>query len=95
MNREASREQQSYTSIQIPTVIVAGSDDRIVSPEQSSQLSQVIRQAKAEIIPSAGHMVHHAAPQRVAELISKAASVDAQRGKISGFDGTQEGTRPG
>ena len=80
MNRQASRLQSGYAAITVPTYIAAGTEDRVVSPEQSTQLSAVIRHARPEQIPSTGHMIHHAASERVIEIISSAAgSIDRPR----------------
>jgi pimeloyl-ACP methyl ester carboxylesterase len=50
-----------YREIEAPTQIIAGNNDRIVSPStQSDRLAAVIPRSKLRILPGTGHMVHYA-----------------------------------
>ena len=49
---------QSYSVIDCPVAILAGSDDTIVESEQAIRLQQQLRHATVERIPQSGHMLH-------------------------------------
>jgi pimeloyl-ACP methyl ester carboxylesterase len=69
----AARLRRRYGSIQVPVVIVAGADDRIVDPyEQSAHLYRDIPEAELRIIPRTGHMVQHSRPMEVLDAIELA-----------------------
>jgi pimeloyl-ACP methyl ester carboxylesterase len=59
-----------YGELHLPILIMAGSKDEIVNGErQSSRLHSKLPTSELVWIEGAGHMVHHAAPQRVADAI--------------------------
>src|SRR6185503_18562262 len=61
-----------YPELAVPTSILAGSDDRIVSTnEHSARLHRELPFSKFHRLPDCGHMVHHAAPRVVAEAIAE------------------------
>jgi pimeloyl-ACP methyl ester carboxylesterase len=63
-----------YREIGAPTQIIAGNNDKIVSPStQSDRLHGVIRQSKLRILPWTGHMVHYAMRDAVMEAIDEVA----------------------
>jgi pimeloyl-ACP methyl ester carboxylesterase len=68
---------RSYGSIRIPTAILAGADDRTVSPKiHAAALAREIPGAYFETLPDTGHALHHAERARVLaaiDRISKAA----------------------
>jgi pimeloyl-ACP methyl ester carboxylesterase len=69
--RQASR----YGALKMPTVIVTGDGDRIVSPRQhASALAGAIPGAKFVVLPGVGHMPHHADPDRIVDLIEELAT---------------------
>ena len=43
--------------LRIPTLIIGGTDDLLVSPEQLTETQQAIPGAELTLIPSAGHLV--------------------------------------
>ncbi|HZF76946.1 MAG TPA: alpha/beta hydrolase [Acetobacteraceae bacterium] len=62
-----------YGAIRVPVAILAGADDQLVDTEANSvRLHGTIPGSTLTLIPGAGHMVHHAAPEvlvaRIAEL---------------------------
>ena len=64
-----------HREIGAPTQIIAGNNDKIVSPStQSDRLHGVIRQSKLRILPWTGHMVHYAMRDAVMEAIDEVAS---------------------
>jgi len=59
-----------YDELHVPILIMAGSKDEIVNGErQSSRLHSMLPRSELVWIEGAGHMVHHAAPQRLADAI--------------------------
>lgn len=58
-----------YKEIDVPTVIVAGTDDHVVDFEQSARLARTLPQARLVVVPGAGHMVHHTALHTVVEAV--------------------------
>jgi pimeloyl-ACP methyl ester carboxylesterase len=55
-----------YASIAAPTVIITGDRDVTVSNDiHAAALARTIPGARLEILPSVGHMPHHARPDRV------------------------------
>jgi pimeloyl-ACP methyl ester carboxylesterase len=68
--------RRTHGSMHVPTLVVAGSGDRLVSSaHQSQRLAERLPRASLHLIPGAGHMVHHQAPGKVAALIDLAATV--------------------
>jgi pimeloyl-ACP methyl ester carboxylesterase len=57
------------SSIQKPTLIITGADDRMTPARQASVLAKVIPRAQLEVIPEAGHLVMLEKPQIVAEVM--------------------------
>ena len=54
----------------MPVAIVAGEADQIVTTaRQSVRLHAAIPGSRLTVVPGAGHMVHHATPEVVAEEI--------------------------
>lgn len=57
--------------IKQPTLIVAGSADRMVPPRESRFLADNMPNARLEIVPDAGHMVMLEQPEEVARLLQE------------------------
>ena len=54
----------------MPVMIMAGSEDQVVDVGRHAiRLHQQIPHSELRLIPGAGHMVHHAVPEQVAEMI--------------------------
>ena len=74
-----------YKGVRVPAAIIAGADDRYVSPHaHAERLHEEIAGSELVLVPGAGHMVHHVAPQAVMDAISGdrnvlAAKAGAQR----------------
>lgn len=67
--------QRRYRTLAKPPVIVAGSQDRYVSPRRHSErLAAEIPGAELLLSPRSGHMVHHTDPRRVFQAIELAAA---------------------
>lgn len=64
-----------YGELRLPVVIAAGSDDRYIDTEaQSARLHHALPGSGFRVVPGAGHMVHHTAPEEVMSVIEVAAS---------------------
>lgn len=60
-----------YAELQLPTIILAGAEDRIVNPDgQSTRLQADIPGSRIEIIPNAGHMLHYSNSGHIVEAVS-------------------------
>jgi pimeloyl-ACP methyl ester carboxylesterase len=70
----ASLEKQ-YRLLNMPVVIVAGAEDRLIESEQSSRLHQDIPHSTLRSVAGAGHMVHQTA---TAEIMTAIGMVAAQ-----------------
>ncbi len=64
------REQVSALSA-VPTLIVTGDDDVIISPRHSRQLHQKIAGSTLLVVPGGGHYVQVEQPERIAGAISQ------------------------
>jgi len=67
----AKRLSAEYGHVRAPVTVIAGEDDRIVSPEQSRRLQRVMPMASLNLVPDIGHMVHHSAVEEVAAAIER------------------------
>ena len=66
---------QRYEELELPVTIVAGAGDEVVeTAKQSKRLSEALPQSHYVEIKGAGHMVHYAAAEKVAEVIRGAAA---------------------
>jgi pimeloyl-ACP methyl ester carboxylesterase len=72
------RLQRGYGGLTVPTIIVAGTQDRYVDSEHHSiALARRIPRSELVLSPRAGHMVHHTDPRRVLHAIEAAAQAPA------------------
>jgi len=71
---------QRYGEIDVPTVIVAGSGDKIADfGRQSRHLARAIKDSELNELPGIGHMIHHSAPDRVMAAIDRAVELADER----------------
>jgi pimeloyl-ACP methyl ester carboxylesterase len=67
---------RAYRHVSVPVHLIAGSDDRIVDTElHSARLHRELNDSTFHCIPACGHMVHHAAPEKVVTAIDAISSV--------------------
>jgi pimeloyl-ACP methyl ester carboxylesterase len=67
-----------YAQLRVPVVVIAGSDDRLVSSRQQAEtFARQSPRAKLIMLPGVGHMLHYAVPERVTGAIASLA--DAAR----------------
>jgi pimeloyl-ACP methyl ester carboxylesterase len=59
-----------YAELKVPSVIVAGTQDRVVDAGHNSErLSERLAMSQLELVPGVGHMSHYADPQKVMAAI--------------------------
>jgi pimeloyl-ACP methyl ester carboxylesterase len=64
--------QARYPEIRQPTIIIAGSGDRIVDiARQSVRLHDAIPHSELYVLPNDGHMVHYHAPLTILQAMDK------------------------
>ncbi len=66
----ASHFQSQYADIRCPVHILHGSDDQIIEAEQSRRLHRAIGQSVLYISDETGHMITHAEPNKVAQIVT-------------------------
>jgi pimeloyl-ACP methyl ester carboxylesterase len=80
LNPFMARQAPRYPAITVPTTIITGDQDHIVTPEiHSHAISRQIAGARLVVIHGAGHMPHHTATDRVLEEIEDLAEQVAPR----------------
>jgi pimeloyl-ACP methyl ester carboxylesterase len=68
------KEAQRYPTLSAPTVIMTGDCDRLVAPRRHAlAFATAVPAAKLVVLPGIGHMLHHAAAERVVAEIEKLA----------------------
>jgi len=61
-----------YTTLAVPTVVITGDRDLIVAPERHAfAFARAVPAVKLVVLPGVGHMLHHAATERVAAEIER------------------------
>jgi pimeloyl-ACP methyl ester carboxylesterase len=58
-------------NIALPTLVICGSEDRMIAPEESCGLGRCIPHAQLVIIHDAGHMMMVEKPSEVAEVVAR------------------------
>ena len=75
MAHEVAAMRDRYGELHMPVVIMAGSEDQVVDVGRHAvRLREQIPHGELRLVPGAGHMVHHAVPEQVAEVIEAVAS---------------------
>jgi pimeloyl-ACP methyl ester carboxylesterase len=65
-----------YGKLRLPVAILNGEEDRIVDPaRQAERLRDAIPGSTLELLPGIGHMLHHAAPERVTAAVRRVTTV--------------------
>ncbi|MGZ8998799.1 MAG: alpha/beta fold hydrolase, partial [Allosphingosinicella sp.] len=63
------------SEVQVPVTIIAGAGDLVVSAsDQSERLDETLAQSRLIVIEDAGHMVHHAVPEKIVSAIRDAST---------------------
>lgn len=61
---------ERYDEIQVPTLIIWGNEDNILSPTQGKLLHKQITNSQLELIEKCGHIPHEELPGRTFEIVS-------------------------
>jgi len=70
LTRQAAR----YGDLKVPTILFNGDSDPLVEPEKHAlKLAAAAPAVKVELLPGFGHMLHHAAADRVAAAVDEIA----------------------
>jgi pimeloyl-ACP methyl ester carboxylesterase len=75
----ASRLQNEYHQLQMPVVIVAGAEDRLIDWEQSARLNADISGSTFRCVPRTGHMVHQTETAEIIAAIDSVAGGETNR----------------
>ena len=75
--------RRHYDKLPMPVAIMAGKGDKVVFARQARRLQAGIPGSTLRIIESVGHMLHHAAPQLVAEAVRQRAAPIQLRRRIT------------
>jgi pimeloyl-ACP methyl ester carboxylesterase len=68
-----------YTTLALPTVVITGDRDLIVAPRRHAYaFARAVPAAKLIVLPGIGHMLHHAAAERVATEIEALAQSEQE-----------------
>jgi pimeloyl-ACP methyl ester carboxylesterase len=63
---------ERYAALSVPTIILAGDTDSLVPPpRQCEKLAAMAPHVKIVLLPGFGHMLHHAAADRVLEAVEE------------------------
>ena len=65
---------KTYSELEMPTIILAGEDDRLIDIKQSVRLHDEIKQSKLHRIAGAGHMIQQSATPDLMTAIDKVAA---------------------
>lgn len=56
--------------IRVPTLVLTGARDRLISPGCSREISSLIPGARLEMIPDSGHLSHYAYPEKFWSILT-------------------------
>jgi pimeloyl-ACP methyl ester carboxylesterase len=72
-----------YAALNMPVVIVAGEEDRLIDiAEQSARLHSELPNSTIHRVAGAGHMVHQTAPETIMSAIREASASAGRRGNV-------------
>jgi pimeloyl-ACP methyl ester carboxylesterase len=57
--------------IDVPTLVIVGASDRIISPRWNRRTAAAIPGARFEVLPDCGHTPHEECPQQLLEVVSR------------------------
>jgi pimeloyl-ACP methyl ester carboxylesterase len=73
--------RDEYANLKMPTVIVAGEEDRLVDIDtQSERLHRDVPQSRFHRVPGTGHMIHQTATGAVMSAIDEVATARSASG---------------
>lgn len=66
------RMHDRYRELRLPIFVMAGTEDKVVSHKRHAVwFHEQLPASHLQLVPGAGHMVHYAAPERVAEAVER------------------------
>ena len=65
--------ERRLESLKAPLILVAGGDDRAVSPEDAFKIRDRLPDAEVVLLRGLGHLAHEERPERIAEIVVRAA----------------------
>jgi pimeloyl-ACP methyl ester carboxylesterase len=66
---------QRYDQLKVPVTLIAGTQDKVVSPSHNSErLQRELHESQLELEPGVGHMSHYADPERVLKAVDALAA---------------------
>lgn len=71
LNPGARALELRYAGLNVPALVMAGEDDRVVPAEQSRWLASELPDAELRLLPGVGHMIHHVRTDEVAAEIER------------------------
>jgi pimeloyl-ACP methyl ester carboxylesterase len=72
MVSQARELRQHYAELRTPVTLIAGAEDRVVSPEQAVRLQHALAQSYLHMLPGVGHMAHYHAHEQIVAGIEDA-----------------------
>ncbi|MEU0671053.1 alpha/beta hydrolase [Streptomyces lavendulocolor] len=75
----------------VPTLVVRGADDRLVSQEWAEEVTRLLPAGRLAVVPDAGHMVPYRQPHELAGLVSD--FLAAEGAALGGGDKTRSRER--
>jgi pimeloyl-ACP methyl ester carboxylesterase len=67
---QAKASSERHHELRMPVAILAGADDKVIDVEaHSARLHRELAGSTLAVVPGAGHMVHHAAPDEVVAAV--------------------------
>jgi pimeloyl-ACP methyl ester carboxylesterase len=84
----ARRLRHRYRELRLPSLVLAGRDDRLIgTPDQSARLHELLADSELRIVPGVGHMLPHTAPREVLAAIDRVADrVERPRATAAALD---------
>ncbi len=74
----AAELQRRYHELRVPVTVICGTEDQVTDfGRQSRRLHETLPGSRFVPVPGVGHMVHHIATDRVAEVVERAAAGEA------------------
>jgi pimeloyl-ACP methyl ester carboxylesterase len=78
MTPSAAKLRRHYGELKLPVVIIAGADDQIADLDrQSKRLHEELSNSELIVVPGHGHMVHHFAPDQIAQAVERVGRASA------------------
>lgn len=76
LDKFLAQQAARYSKLTVPTVALTGDQDPLVPAEHHAmKLAAAVPVAKVEVLPGFGHMLHHAAADRVAAAVEEVAKL--------------------